>query len=645
MYDDSFDILPVPDRQLFLRVGALLAATGALVGGCESLVLAWRLPMQLTIGEMLRLCVVAVIADAAFAGALGLMSGLVAQLVLNRSPRWRRYTVGYFLGGLGLLAFYMAPLLWDVSRQGRYEVVAGLAAICTLICVALWYNARFWVRRMLIGAAPVFGLRVLAPAGGLVLALLAALLHQNPAPQVLPMSPTNLVLITIDTLRRDHLGAYGGNVATPRIDQLAREGLLLNNAVSPLPETAPAHASMLTGLHPLENRVVSNGLALSPSFRTLQEQLYAAGYRTGAFVSSFAVDSRIGLDQGFEVYDDDFAPFISGLSELQVTALTLRLIMRLGNPAAFPFLLERSAPRTINRALRWAVAEKKHPIFLWVHLFEPHAPYEPHGESATPPSVVHREILPLEPGYPYTSGEQEALRALYAGEVAYTDLQVGVLLDGLRAAGKLDDARIVVISDHGESLGEHGVMFTHIGLYEPVVQIPFIFWSSSPDWEPGSRTDRQVSVMDVANTLLEASGVPMLAQTHSVPLQILARGAEVPEEALSLTGRGPVATDRGTAYGLRTGEGVKCIVSENNSGEIYDLSVDPGETNNIAELHTEAMSSCRSHVDLLRGRAIERKVDPETADMLEALGYVDAEEASSRKAISDPQTPAPAARD
>ena len=236
------------------------------------------------------------------------------------------------------------------------------------------------------------------------------------------LAGSNVLLITIDTLRADRVGVYAGagsRSLTPALDRLAAAGVRFTQAHAHAPLTLPAHTSILTGLAPPSHGVHNNGsTALSPSTPTLATMLHAAGYRTGAFVGAFVLDARFGLSRGFDVYDD-----------------------RVGSdtgPVTFAFA-ERTADRVTALAGDWILSSRDQrptPWLCWIHLFDPHAPYRaPEPRVADP----------------------------YDNEIAFTDAQLGHLFDRLRAAGQLDSTLIVMAADHGESLGEHGEM-TH-GLF------------------------------------------------------------------------------------------------------------------------------------------------------------------------------------
>ena len=251
-----------------------------------------------------------------------------------------------------------------------------------------------------------------------------------------PSGPFNLLLLTLDTPRADRLGCYGYTQAeTPNLDRLASEGTRFEEAISPVPSTLPSHATILTGLFPQGHGVRDNGtFLLSEDHVTLTELLQDAGYETAAFVSSFVIDSRFGLAQGFETYfdfDEDAAASRQGMRDLSD--------------------VQRVGGETAERALEWLSRARQNPFFLWVHLYDPHAPFKA----------------------PEPYGSRFAKRP-YDGEVAYTDAVVGEILDRLDALGAKENTLVMVVGDHGESLGQHGEQYHSWFIYDATLKVPFL---------------------------------------------------------------------------------------------------------------------------------------------------------------------------
>ena len=269
-----------------------------------------------------------------------------------------------------------------------------------------------------------------------------------------PERPGNLLLVSLDTTRRDHCSVYGyGRETTPTLDRLGREGAVFDQAYAPTASTGPTHASLFTSLYPLTHRVNRNGLALGMGFTTLAERLRARGYQTSAVVSSFVLAAKFGFAQGFDAYDD---AFVAAESSLQVSLWEGHL------PPDEAF--DRRASATSERAVAWlrGVRDPERPFFLFVHYFDAHDPYQP------PPEFT----LQLEGEPP----ENELGRAIlqYDREIAFVDQQLGRLLAALAEAGLEDETLLVVTADHGEGLMDHGHMRHGLQIYEEAVRVPLL---------------------------------------------------------------------------------------------------------------------------------------------------------------------------
>ena len=243
----------------------------------------------------------------------------------------------------------------------------------------------------------------------------------------------NVLLVTLDTLRADRLGTYGyvrGD--TPHLDRLARDGIRFDQAISPMPMTLPAHTSLMTALEPYEHGVRDNSdFQLSPNLFLLAESFQEAGYETGAFVAAYVLHSHWGLNRGFDVYNDDG---VHGVDDL-------------GSGST----LERRGDEVAKTALPWLLQERESPFFGWVHLYDPHAPYDAPDPWGT--------RFANEP---------------YDGEVSFTDSVVGDILDGLEQAGLLENTIVLVTADHGEDLQEHGELGHGLFIYDTTVRVPLL---------------------------------------------------------------------------------------------------------------------------------------------------------------------------
>ena len=299
-------------------------------------------------------------------------------------------------------------------------------------------------------------------------------------------------------------------------------------------------------------------------------------------------------------------------------SLTTTLAPSLASNSACSRPSPRPAPVTIARALRWVGSlPAEDPAFLWVHLFEPHAPYEaPAWEGAPGAEVNHRAVLAEEPGHRYTDAERTALRARYAAEVTYADAQVGTLLEGLGAAGRLRDAIVVVVGDHGEGLGEHGVDFTHHGLGEEVLRVPMVVWAPLAAWTPGTRIVGQTGVESVAATILTYAGLPGL--TGTIDPGTRAMGVDVVEAPLQLEGHDGRGRRVGPLDGIRS-SGLKLVRSANGD-VLHDLVADPLETHDVGPEQPETLAQARALLEE-RPREEEAPTDGGPDALLKALGY------------------------
>jgi arylsulfatase A-like enzyme/Tfp pilus assembly protein PilF len=425
----------------------------------------------------------------------------------------------------------------------------------------------------------------------------------------------NVLLITIDTLRADRVGAFGGPAGlTPNLDRLASEGVQLTRAYTAAPLTLPAHASILTATSPPVHGLRTNGLfRLGPAIPTLGTVLKGAGYRTGAFVGSFVLDARFGLNRGFDEYDDRYGE------------------KHAGDPAEGA---ERRGEDVVKPALAWingtAASSQSpgpqvpSPWFAWIHLYDPHEPYRAPE--------------------PYASQHQP-----YDAEVAYADAMVGRLLAGL-PQGALDRTAIMVAADHGESLGEHGERSHGVFIYDVTMRVPWIIRT------PGLRhaaSDDLVRLIDLAPTMLDLVGVagPPEFEGRSLVPSIGLRAHDMP----------PAYLEAMDANLTRNWAPMTGLVSETSKlidvpiPELYDLASDGKEATNLFSREPErartlsallqsVIASFRTH-----GTAAEKTtLNAEARRRLQALGYVaaTAEHTGRRYTVADdPKTLIGAAND
>jgi arylsulfatase A-like enzyme/Tfp pilus assembly protein PilF len=419
-----------------------------------------------------------------------------------------------------------------------------------------------------------------------MLAITAACSRPEPGPSLASPTaePPSFLLITLDTTRPDRLEPYGAvDVETPALAALARDGIVFDHAVAATPVTAPSHASLLTGLYPPRHGVRDNSIHhLDESAVTLTERLAGAGYRTGAFVSTVILDHRYGLDQGFQVYDDDIRSAAPSVVQRRMT-------------------VDRPADATTDRALAWLdTLDGRAPFFLWVHYYDPHIPYAP----------------------PAPFDERYRDRP-YDGEVAFMDSQVGRLL----AHPTIDAGRVVVaaVADHGESLGEHGERTHGLLVYDSTLRVPWIL--RLPDGPHGVRVSAPVSQVDLAPTFAELAGLPPSPGPSDgrslLPLLDAGKAAGTDERMVFAESQVPFL-----AYGwsaLRSVRAGWLKLIDAPVVELYDLAEDPDELDNLARQRPAEVARLAAELEAWEaaGSAVSTlEVDPETARELRALGYV-----------------------
>jgi len=411
-----------------------------------------------------------------------------------------------------------------------------------------------------------------------------------PAASVPPNSaPPNVLLITLDTVRPDHLGCYGDRQAlTPTLDALARTGTRFTQAYTTVPLTLPAHTTLLTGTYPFFHGVRDQpGYRLPDGVPTLAERFAAAGYATGAVLASPVLDARFGLNRGFSFYDDH----IVGLGQEET--------------AQGATAVKRTAPEVVRRGLAWLEHEGgAKPFFLWLHFYDAHLPY-------TPPAALRARF----PGRPYDAA------------IAEIDATLGRFLATGKAQGWLANTTIVVLADHGEGLGEHGESTHGFFIYDATMRIPLLI-------RPAGSTQPHLvtaptSIVDVAPTLLSLSHLPIPgAMQGSNRAAAVAGGDAGRATPIYLESYFPLLhLGWNPLRGLVMGE-EKYIQAPRP--EFYDLATDPGERHNIEATHQAPMAAFHEALDALvrqhsaHAASARSSVDRATAETFASLGYLGA---------------------
>ena len=411
---------------------------------------------------------------------------------------------------------------------------------------------------------------------------------------VTPNADRNILLVTIDTLRADAVGSYGGPAATPNLDRLAAHGARFDFAHAHAVVTLTSHASILTGTYPYEHGVRDNtGYRLDPKRSTAASLLKSQGFSTGAFVGGFPLDRRFGLTSGFDLYDDKMTK-TSGAGELSER--------------------ERPADEVVKSAVDW-IGQQPGKWFAWVHVYDPHEPYEPRGEFAAR----------------FTSDP-------YLGEVSWTDAALGPLFDRVRGQGR--PTLVVVTGDHGESLGEHGERTHSLFAYEATLRVPLIVTELGPAGETakGRIIDTPVRHVDILPTLSAAAGQSPAPQAGSSLLDVIkdGRGPDRPSyfEAMSAAVTRGWAPLRGALVGREKYIDLPIV-------ELYDLAADPKEASNLAQAkrdRTRVMLETLKQFNLAPPARAGQET-AETIERLRSLGYIGGGSAAVRAQYTEADDP------
>lgn len=388
----------------------------------------------------------------------------------------------------------------------------------------------------------------------------------------------NVILITIDTLRYDRVSIYSpGFAQTPNIDEIARKSIIFYSAYAHNPLTLPSHANILTGTYPLYHGIVDNtGFKLDEKFLTIAELLKENKFRTAAFIGAFPLDSRFCLNQGFDLYDDNY-----------------------GTQSELHFLyIERPAEKVIKPAMEWISAQQGK-WFAWIHLFDPHQPY-------SPPS-------------PY---KEKYESDLYSGEAAYLDSQLGVLFQFLRKNDSLEDTIVIITSDHGEALGEKGEKTHGYYAYNNTIHVPLIVYI------PGvhsKKIEENVGHIDIFPTLCDLLGISIPTHVQGKSLVPLIEGKNWKKNNIYFESLSP-NLNMGWAplRGMIKGN-IKFI--DLPIPEIYDLGKDPEESNNLAKEYEidKLKSTLKKIMKKKEGEfktSRSKNIDRETIKKMESLGYL-----------------------
>jgi arylsulfatase A-like enzyme/Tfp pilus assembly protein PilF len=437
----------------------------------------------------------------------------------------------------------------------------------------------------------------------LSMVLISAVMAQKPPSR--PASRPNVLLVTIDTLRPDYLHCYGyTQIETPSIDSLAAAGIRFEQAYTPVPITLPSHTVILTGTYPMMSGMHDfSGNNLNPEQATLATVLHARGYDTGAVIAAAVLDRRFGLNRGFDFYYDHFN--FGRLSEANLD------------------LMERPANEVVDQALKWLAKPRKGPFFLWVHLYDPHHPYNP----PPPFNQLYKENL-------------------YAGEIAFADTQLARLLAYLKQHAAYDHTVVVLSGDHGEGLGEHGEKTHGFFTYNSTLHVPLIIKPSVNIKFNNRLVKRGVSLVDLMPTVLGLLNItiPPKVQGKNLAAMVLHGDDMEPSPLYSETYLPRIHFNWSELRGL-SAKNYHFIDAP--KPELYDVSSDPGELHNLyvdknavtSEMRSQLTATVR-HYTADHEMAQKSTLDPQLADRLRSLGYT-AFAAGDDSPVSDRQLPDP----
>jgi choline-sulfatase len=429
-----------------------------------------------------------------------------------------------------------------------------------------------------------------------------------PVSQARSSQQPDIYLITIDTLRADHVHCYGDTDAqTPALDALAQDGVMFTQAFTPSPITQTSHTTILTGLLPIHHEVTDFGTPLAAQHPTLATLLKPARYKSAAFIGSVVLDSKTiarGLDRGFDFYDN----FPAQSSQKS----------RWGR-------IERRAGDVVQHAESWLDAHRAGPRFVWLHLYDPHDPYEP-------PS-------------PYAERFKDRL---YDGEIAYADSVVANFIAYLKKQGWYDNAVVIVVGDHGEGLGEHNEDTHGIFLYDSTTHVPLILKRPSASGVRkgasvnghGQQIDAQVRTTDIVSTILDALALPLPQQRDGESLLPLLAGRETNSRIAFGETNYPLSFGWAPLRSIRdAATGTKFI--EAPRPELYDLRADPGEKDNTYQPWDSSVQKLRAALREAfpaqeSGAKSPGAVSAQTTDELKALGYLGPADVGSSSTVSEP---------
>jgi arylsulfatase A-like enzyme len=426
----------------------------------------------------------------------------------------------------------------------------------------------------------------------------------------------NVLLISLDTVRRDHCSVYGyEHNTTPNLIKLAKQGALFDLAYSPASTTSPSHATMFTSLYPVTHGVVKNGLEFSDKYETLAEILKGQGYQTASFVSSFVLHSKFGFAQGFDFFDDEFLPQECKTYVTEWEGITI-------NDS-----FDRRAPYTTARAINWLKNKRDSsmPFFMFVHYFDPHNPY-------LPPEPFRSFFAPRNVSASFV----DIAKGLYDAEIAFTDKYCNDLIEQIGLMGLKDDTLIVIVSDHGEGLMQHGYMFHGVHIYEEYVRVPMIFIFPGRI-KNGAVFKQPVELVDLVPTILDLLDIKEQKSAFQgqnlAPTLLTGAGLDM-DRPIYLHRRHYVEKwmdkiwVKGEKFGVRIGKWKYIVGDEEGTKELFNLEADPGEKNNLYMDFKKVADSLSDELDRWKQSHMSSsknapRIPEDDLKKLKTLGYVE----------------------
>ncbi len=525
-----------------------------------------------------------------------------------------------------------------------FTTTAGgvINATFLLLCIA---NAAAMVRWRWKRWASTPPARWTPVAGALLLIVLLVVSGVRIMPSVMrsspdiPASSPPVIVLMIDTLRRDHLGCYGYSRDTsPHIDALAQDAIVFDSSTTSGNFTVPSIASLFTGLYPSQHGMIAVNDELPVALHTLAEAFHLAGYRTGAVVGNPILRPESGFARGFDFFEPKPVP---GWIQQRTTALERAFARIWGGDE--PGVVQDLVPS----ALQWLNEPSPRPPFLYLHLLEPHSPYAPPLEHVSrflesedsirvmdPPNIwKYRSLEKWENFEEFDSppvvddAKRRNMVGLYDGEIRYVDTWIGSFLDALREEGVYDEAVIVLLSDHGEEFDDHGGWFHGLTVYQEMVAMPLII-KLPHHRSAGSRSDLPVDMVDLAATVSSLAGLDPVwngpGEDYSATIHRLSQSASARAPSVSFVERPPFL------YGFRSGNWklIRRVRDDVQTDRLFDLATDPGETTDLGTAYPDSLLSLQSRLGALLDLfgEMERvgntgEIDPETLRALRTLGY------------------------